>query len=243
MASIQTVGAVVNDFADFFTSKNRAKWSNPETWAVLNPNLTITLDDDDDDDDDVEKGEEEEKKSDINNCDKLSSSSLVKSSPSSSDCIEHTESKSICSNQEDVDIYRRTGLIEDGCALADELYPLDDDATTDDDNDDNDDKSDSTKPPPTTSNRERRQKRRRVAREESTLISLIQPLALAITKLHTAHSLPATFILLYDEAWTLAQIAQRNLARSIHEDNVFNFDLLAWYIDPKEGMAGFSPHR
>ncbi|KAI2510199.1 hypothetical protein MHU86_4231 [Fragilaria crotonensis] len=63
-----------------------------------------------------------------------------------------------------------------------------------------------------------------------------------ISFLHTRH-LPATFILLCDETWEYAQYAKKILKDSTHSSNSFNFDVLAWYIDPKENAAGFSPHR
>lgn len=54
---------------------------------------------------------------------------------------------------------------------------------------------------------------------------------------------PAVFIILCDEFWEYAQIAKEALKRSTHPCNIFNFDILAWYVDPKENSAGFSPHR
>ncbi len=72
--------------------------------------------------------------------------------------------------------------------------------------------------------------------------NLASQLADAIEKLHR-HQFPATFILLYDEAWKVANIGNEILTKNAHTNNVFNFDILAWYINPSEGMAGFSPHR
>lgn len=72
---------------------------------------------------------------------------------------------------------------------------------------------------------------------------LVHRLAAAITTLHKKHALPATFALLFDETWQLAQAASENLSSSSHPTNKFNFDMLAWYIDPREDMVGFSPHR
>ena len=63
-----------------------------------------------------------------------------------------------------------------------------------------------------------------------------------ISFLHKRH-LPATFILLCDETWEYARYAKKILKDSTHSSNSFNFDVLAWYIDPKENAAGFSPHR
>jgi hypothetical protein len=73
---------------------------------------------------------------------------------------------------------------------------------------------------------------------------LIASLADGITELHKSHSLPATFILLFDEAWYLASSTIAHaISQSNHPVNQFNFDMLAWYIDPSEGTSGFSPHR
>lgn len=50
--------------------------------------------------------------------------------------------------------------------------------------------------------------------------------------------LPATFILLFDEAWDLARSSRTALEQCTHTKNQLNFDLLAWYIKP--GASGFS---
>lgn len=50
--------------------------------------------------------------------------------------------------------------------------------------------------------------------------------------------LPATFILLFDEAWDLARNSRKALEQCTHTQNQLNFDLLAWYIKP--GTSGFS---
>lgn len=55
--------------------------------------------------------------------------------------------------------------------------------------------------------------------------------------------LPATFILLYDETWELAHGARTFLSEATHLQNQLNFDILAWYIDPRQSQSGFSPHR
>ena len=52
---------------------------------------------------------------------------------------------------------------------------------------------------------------------------------------------PATFILMYDEAWQLADLANQKM-RSL-TSNINNGDMLAWDIDPNRDEAGFSPHR
>jgi hypothetical protein len=70
--------------------------------------------------------------------------------------------------------------------------------------------------------------------------------AQAISDLETRHSLPATFALLYDETWHLAFESQRLLLRGnsvLHPSMLFNFDMLAWHIDPQKNQVGFSPHR
>lgn len=81
--------------------------------------------------------------------------------------------------------------------------------------------------------------------QESHLNTLISNLAEGITFLHKNDGIPATFILLFDEAWELAfhPSTQQIISQTNHEKNVFNFDILAWYIDPSEGSSGFSPHR
>ncbi len=53
--------------------------------------------------------------------------------------------------------------------------------------------------------------------------------------------IPATFVLLFDETWQLARQSKKVLEKASHEKNIFNYDLLAWYIPP--GSPGFSPHR
>jgi ectoine hydroxylase-related dioxygenase (phytanoyl-CoA dioxygenase family) len=68
----------------------------------------------------------------------------------------------------------------------------------------------------------------------------VQRLRQGIEDLHK-HNLPATFILLFDETWRLACESKRVLEQASHKKNVFNYDLLAWYIPP--GSPGFSPHR
>ena len=72
---------------------------------------------------------------------------------------------------------------------------------------------------------------------------LANTVAAGISTLHKTYKLPATFILLYDQAWQLAATGTSILQNTTHSKNVFNFDVLAWYIDPSDGAAGFSPHR
>jgi hypothetical protein len=52
---------------------------------------------------------------------------------------------------------------------------------------------------------------------------------------------PASFVLVYDEAWAL--IAALGALVEAATGNRPNLDALAWYVDPKKGDAGFSPHR
>ena len=86
--------------------------------------------------------------------------------------------------------------------------------------------------------------------------SLREKLARGISDMEVQHTLPATFILLYDETWKLAAESHRLLLQQSNGDNnatnqsilhpnnmAFNFDMLAWHIDPKMNQAGFSPHR
>jgi hypothetical protein len=53
---------------------------------------------------------------------------------------------------------------------------------------------------------------------------------------------PATFIIMYDEAWTIADEVGY-LVRATSGGCENNLDMLAWKIDPNVGEAGFSPHR
>ncbi|KAL7501460.1 hypothetical protein ACHAWT_010429 [Skeletonema menzelii] len=72
----------------------------------------------------------------------------------------------------------------------------------------------------------------------------------SISDLELEHSLPATFALLFDETWQLAaeskhlllQKQNKGILRS-HGKMCFNFDMLAWHIDPRREQVGFSPHR
>ena len=60
-----------------------------------------------------------------------------------------------------------------------------------------------------------------------------------ISDLELKHSLPATFILLFDETWKLAAESQQRLPLR-HKNMCFNFDMLAWHIDPRRKQVGFS---
>ena len=92
-------------------------------------------------------------------------------------------------------------------------------------------------------------------------VNLQKNVCRGITDMEVEHSLPATFILLFDETWKLARESYHLLLQSddeaketqqqshkgiLHRNSstmAFNFDMLAWYIDPKLNQAGFSPHR
>lgn len=103
-----------------------------------------------------------------------------------------------------------------------------------------------TKLPPTTDSG--RQFQKRLVEDGYALVDkkLDGPLTLklkeGIAVLHK-QGCPATFVLLYDETWEMARLALETLSDATHPSNVFNFDILAWYIDPRENVAGFSPHR
>ena len=70
---------------------------------------------------------------------------------------------------------------------------------------------------------------------------LCAALADAVERLHEA-GLPASFVLLYDEAWAAVSRASAAVAAS-SGGNECNFDVLAWRINPGAGDAGFAPHR
>jgi hypothetical protein len=79
-------------------------------------------------------------------------------------------------------------------------------------------------------------------KNKSRFEELTTKLREGISSLHE-QNIPATFILLYDETWEYARFGKETLRDAAHHSNIFNFDVLAWYIDPKENTAGFSPHR
>lgn len=53
---------------------------------------------------------------------------------------------------------------------------------------------------------------------------------------------PASFVVVYDEAWLLVQLLS-HLMLSTTGGNACMMDLVAWHIDPHCGEAGFTPHR
>uniref|UniRef100_A0A383VR10 Phytanoyl-CoA dioxygenase n=1 Tax=Tetradesmus obliquus TaxID=3088 RepID=A0A383VR10_TETOB len=65
-------------------------------------------------------------------------------------------------------------------------------------------------------------------------------LAAAVVSL-IRHGWPPSLLLAYDEAWAVVQQASVLMAGST--GNRVNMDILAWYVDPSRGDAGFSPHR
>ena len=70
--------------------------------------------------------------------------------------------------------------------------------------------------------------------------ALLQKLREAIQYLHD-NNLPPSFIALYDECFELADFYKGNVFHGTK--NHFNFDILAWCIDPSKSECGFSPHR
>ena len=56
-----------------------------------------------------------------------------------------------------------------------------------------------------------------------------------------AHGWPATMLLMYDEAWSLARRVDA-LMRAV-SGCALAYDTLAWRVDPGEGQSGFAPHR
>lgn len=52
---------------------------------------------------------------------------------------------------------------------------------------------------------------------------------------------PASFIVMFDEAWVLIDYLSEVMRNAT--GNACNMDVLAWYVDPNRGQAGFSPHR
>jgi hypothetical protein len=71
---------------------------------------------------------------------------------------------------------------------------------------------------------------------------VIQGLARAILLLNKA-GWPATFILLFDEAWVVINDLSDQMKGST--GNATNFDILAWHVDPSDPALrhNFSPHR
>ncbi|KAL7471468.1 hypothetical protein ACHAXS_013096 [Conticribra weissflogii] len=88
--------------------------------------------------------------------------------------------------------------------------------------------------------------------------SLLTNIARSISDLELRRDLPATFVLLFDESWELASASCESLMPRhyrqtgdaidrrggiLHPRLKFNYDVLAWHVDPSRNQAGFSPHR
>ena len=54
---------------------------------------------------------------------------------------------------------------------------------------------------------------------------------------------PASFVLMYDEAWELLRAASALMERASGGLLTCNLDALAWHVDASKGEAGFAPHR
>lgn len=54
---------------------------------------------------------------------------------------------------------------------------------------------------------------------------------------------PATFIIIYDEAWEAIEGMQTMIDAATHRKNRCIYDIVAWHVDAESGQAGFSPHR
>lgn len=72
-------------------------------------------------------------------------------------------------------------------------------------------------------------------------IQLVRALARGVEGLLRA-GWPASFIVVFDEAWILVERASKVIAAATG-GNRCNLDILAWMVDPNRGGAGFSPHR
>eukprot|EP00729_Bicosta_minor_P025417 gene25417-17308_t len=53
---------------------------------------------------------------------------------------------------------------------------------------------------------------------------------------------PATFIVVYNEAWELAEILSEVMSGATGGNRCM-MDLVAWHVDPSADQAGFTPHR
>ena len=71
--------------------------------------------------------------------------------------------------------------------------------------------------------------------------ALVSRLAVAVRTL-VAHGWPATFIVVYDEAWELVTLLA-GVMRAATGGNACMMDLVAWHVDPSAAEAGFTPHR
>ena len=79
---------------------------------------------------------------------------------------------------------------------------------------------------------------------DDAIKKMVDQLAMCIQRLERDYGIPATFIFLYDAVWELIRnVVVPTMKLCTHSHNELNYDFLAWYIDPTQHMAGFSPHR
>ena len=71
--------------------------------------------------------------------------------------------------------------------------------------------------------------------------AVIERLEVGVRQL-VAMGWPASFIVLFDEAWQLVQLLSE-VMRGSTGGNECMMDLVAWHIDPSASEAGFTPHR
>ena len=74
-----------------------------------------------------------------------------------------------------------------------------------------------------------------------TYAAVVERLGIGVRAL-VAKGWPASFIILFDEAWQLVQLLGR-VMRATTGGNECMMDLVAWHIDPSVEEAGFTPHR
>lgn len=70
----------------------------------------------------------------------------------------------------------------------------------------------------------------------------LEKMAEVISDLH-ANNIPAVFAFIYDEYWVLYLRLHKMIQSILGEDYIRRPNFFAWYIDPKNNAAGFSPHR
>lgn len=75
---------------------------------------------------------------------------------------------------------------------------------------------------------------------DSVSEKLAMALADGVRQLH-AQGWPATFIMLFDEAWEL--VNKFSPLMEAVTGNKCNYDVVAWHIDPDSLQGGFTPHR
>ena len=78
----------------------------------------------------------------------------------------------------------------------------------------------------------------------TTVKEMVDQLAMCIQRLECDYGIPATFVFLYDTVWEfIRKVVVPTMKHCTHCHNELNYDFLAWYIDPTQQMAGFTPHR